>query len=131
MYVELTYDESTPLDVQEILGKISLSKGNQTIEEDNTYLDSWLTALIKGLHKIENEEKVSIDLVEEPTPLEMEWVRGFIVIKYKTQQIVLEGIEELKEALKESAQSMISKFRKDEYFSDNNLLKQISDFAIS
>ncbi len=131
MYIELTYDEDFELNAEEILGKIKLSKDRQAIEEDNTYLDSWIIALIEGLHKIEGNGRVLLDLIEESASLEMERSNELLVIKYKTQKVVLDGVEELRAALKESAQSMILKFRSDENFGQNNLLKQVSAFAAS
>jgi|SRR5215213_9137953 len=128
MQIELTYDNGTPLDTESILGRIKLSKGEESIEEDNTYLDSWLIALIEGLDRIERNQRVSIDLVEEPDPLELDWTSGRLTIQYKSQKLVLDGKEELRTALKESARSMASKFDSVE---ETLLLKRVLDFAAS
>lgn len=127
MKIELVYDEDSKIDPIDVLGKIKLLKDGDCIEEDDTYLDSWLIGLAEGLHKIEKAESVLIDIVEEPNPIKMEKVNETVKISYKREIIELSDIEELRSALKNAAQDMLLRFKGEKGFNQNHLLIQISN----
>lgn len=84
MEIEIILDEERELDAMDILGSIRLISGRDAIEQKNTFVDSWLFALVENLETIENGEQVIIDLVDEPDQLEVRSYSQGISIRYRT-----------------------------------------------
>lgn len=130
MKIELTFDDDIEIDSNEILGTLKLLGIKGAIEDHDTYLDSWILGLIKGLNKIQLEPSVSIDLIDEPYPLNFKKNDKGLAITYKNQEVLINGTEELKEALLQASKKIISKFNTSELI-QNNILSDIAHFAES
>ena len=122
MRIEFTLDREEPLDPQEVLGEIKLVSGNESIEQTNTYIDSWLFALAENLNRIEEEQDLAIDLVDERDPLEINPTGTGSRIKYGAQSITVSNTIRVRPALIDAARRLTNLLRDSPGYRDNPML---------
>src|SRR2546425_11642503 len=84
MKIEWHLDLGEALDPDNLLGDITLSDAQTRLEERDTYIDSWLVALITGLQAVQAGQSISVDIPEEPAPLDFIPVSKEVHIAYRT-----------------------------------------------
>lgn len=62
-------EEEGSLKADNLMGYLSLGSGDGLIEEHDIYLDSWLLALVEGLHGVETGKRSPVQIEEELYPL--------------------------------------------------------------
>jgi len=83
MQIVWRLDVEEPIDPENLLGDITLTDGQMSLGERDTYLDSWLDALIIGLKAVQAGQRVGIDIPEEPEPLVFEPLGKRVRISYR------------------------------------------------
>ena len=129
--IEIALDQEDGLDIEDVLGTIRISDYSGSIVEEDTYLDSWLYALIINLPGIERREIDTVDLVDEPNPLEFLYIDNGLLMRYKDKTINIENKDVLRQAIGQAAQDLLSHFGKSAETSKNEMLSVISKFARS
>ncbi len=66
MKIEYSLDYEEGIEMDCLLGKISLSTENESFSEDCIILDSWFCTFIEGLIILKRGNNAVIDLLEEP-----------------------------------------------------------------
>src|SRR5262249_44832383 len=99
MKIEWHLDMGEALDPNNLLGDITLSDAQTRLEERDTYIDSWLQALIAGLQAVQAGQSISVDIPEEPAPLVFIRVGKGVHIAYPTGVLNVESLEELRRAV--------------------------------
>ena len=92
-------DEEMPLDPESLLGDIILSDRDTVLQEQQTYIDSWLDALITGLQAVQVGKAIRVEILEEPDPLVFEPVERGVRLSYRTMAIEVKSVEALHSAL--------------------------------
>ena len=63
------------------------------LQERQTYIDSWLDALITGLQAVQVGKAIQVDILEEPDPLVFEPVEKGVWLSYRAMAIEVESVE--------------------------------------
>lgn len=129
--IETILDEEFEIDPVDILGTIRFSNHAGSFLEQATFLDSWLYALITSLPAIESDQTTEIDLIDEPYPLEILRVDEGLIIRYKSAEVTTADVKELREALVQASQQLISQFPDPDGYGQNEMLRTIYDFVKS
>ena len=122
-------DEEMPLDPENLLGDITLSHGDIVLQERQTYIDSWLDALITGLQAVQAGKAICVDIVEEPAPLVFEPVERGVRLSYRAMAIEVKSLEALHSALLLTASAFLQKLARVKGWERNTLLHNIRDFV--
>ena len=77
-------DAKEPIDAENLLGDITLTVMQRSLGERDTYIDSWLDALITGLKAVQAGQSIRIDIPEEPEPLVFEPLGKRVRVSYRT-----------------------------------------------
>ena len=129
MKIAWRLDEEMPLDPENLLGDITLSNGSTVLQEQQTYLDSWLEALITGLQAVQAGKARRVDILEEPDSLLFEPVEKGVRLCYRAMAIEVESVEALHCALLLAATAFLQKLAGVEGWERNALLHGIRDFV--
>ena len=129
MKIAWRLDEEMPLDLENLLGDITLSNGSTVLQERQTYIDSWLDALITGLQAVQVGKARRVDILEEPDPLVFEPVEKGVRISYRAMAIEVESVEAFHGALRLAATTFLRKLVRVEGWEHNALLHGIRDFV--
>ena len=114
------------------LGEIVISDGNSEIRISDTYLDSWLAALIDGLHQLNTKSHVRLEALEEPEPTYVDvYQDGSLGISYKDKRVVVRGRAELERALRVAAQRFLSEIKDAPDAALNRLIDPIRTFSLT
>ena len=122
-------DEEMPLDPESLLGDIILSDGDTVLQEQQTYIDSWLDALITGLQAVQVGKAIRVEILEEPDPLVFEPVERGVRISYHAMAIEVKSVEALHSALLLTATAFLQKLAGVKGWERNTLLHGIRDFV--
>ena len=122
-------DEEMPLDPENLLGDITLSHGHTVLQERQTYIDSWLAALITGLQAVQAGKAMRVDILEEPDALVFEPVEKGVRLSYRALALEVESVEALHDALRLAATAFLQKLAGVVGWERNALLHGIRDFA--
>ena len=122
-------DEEMPLDPESLLGDIILSNGDTVLQEQQTYIDSWLDALITGLQAVQVGKAIQVEILEEPDPLVFEPVERGVRLSYRAMTIEVKSVEALHSALLLTATAFLQKLARVKGWERNTLLHGIGDFV--
>lgn len=125
-------DESDDLATPEsLLGNISLSDNERSIEECSVYLDSWLDALIKGLQLInEKNEELRIEIPEESQPMIMRPESdGALTLSFRGRSVSSRSLSEFISELRVTSVAFIERIKNLKDIDRNGLVCSIRDFA--
>jgi hypothetical protein len=112
MKIEWLLAEEEPIDPENLLGEIILTEGEATILERNTYVDSWLEALITGVNAVQKGKRVTVEILEEPNPLVFEPLNGGMRLSYQNTVIIIDKIENFIRGLRLAAHDLLMKLDK-------------------
>ena len=129
MKIAWRLDEEMPLDPENLLGDITLSNESTVLQERQTYLDSWLDALITGLQAVQAGKARRVDILEEPDSLLVEPVEKGVRLSYRAMAIEVESVEALHDALLLAATAFLQKLAGVEGWERHTLLHGIHDFV--
>ena len=129
MQIVWRLDEEMPLDPESLLGDIILSDGDTVLQEQQTYSDSWLDALITGLQAVQVGKAIRVEILEEPDPLVFEPVERGVRLSYRAMAIEVKSVEALHSALLLTATAFLQKLAGVKGWERNTLLHGIRDFV--
>jgi len=129
MKIAWRLDEEMPLDPEHLLGDITLSHGDTVLQERQTYLDSWLDALITGLQAVQGGKAIRVDIPEEPDPLVFELVEKGVRLSYRAMGIEVESVKALHCALLLAATAFLQRLAGVDGWERNALLHSIRNFV--
>ena len=129
MKIAWRLEEEMPLDPENLLGDITLSNGATVLQERQTYLDSWLDALITGLRAVQGGKAIRVDVPEEPDPLVFEPVEKGVRLSYRDMAMEVESLEAFHCALRLAATALLQRLAGVEGWERNALLHGIRDFV--
>jgi hypothetical protein len=118
-----------PLDPENLLGDITLSNGHTVLQERQTYIDSWLDALITGVQAVQAGKAIRVDIPEEPDALIFEPVEKGVRLSYRALALEVENVEALHDALQLAATAFLQKLAGVEGWERNALLHSIRAFV--
>jgi hypothetical protein len=129
MKIEWHLDMGEALDPDNLLGDITLSDAQTRLEERDTYIDSWLEALITGLQAVQAGQSISVDIPEEPAPLAFIPVGKGVHIAYRTSVLNVESLEELRRAVCIAAEVLLRQVAAVQGGESNPPINSIRDFV--
>src|SRR5262245_32838875 len=129
MKIEWHLDMGEALDPDNLLGDITLSNAQTRLEERDTYIDSWLEALITGLQVVQAGQSISVDIPEEPTPLAFIPVGKGVHIAYRASVLNVESLEELRRAVCIAAEALLRQVATAQGGERNPPINSIRDFV--
>lgn len=129
MKIEWHLDMGEALDPDNLLGDITLSDAQTRLEEGDTYIDSWLVALIAGLQAVQAGQSISVDIPEEPAPLAFILVGKGVHIAYRTRVLKVESLEELRRAVCLAAEALLRQVAAVQGGGSNPSIHSIRDFV--
>jgi hypothetical protein len=98
--IACTFDEELGPGGMDPLGNITISDGQSQINIEETYLDSWLVALIESIDQLGSRSGCNLK-TEERDPMEIHLAfGGRIEISYKDRTVRAEGVRELEIAVR-------------------------------
>lgn len=123
--------ESERLDAESLIGHIAITDGAQVIKEKNTYIDSWIDALIRGLRACKESDLSEVDLIDEPEPLAFAVSGDNVQISYKGCSINAGDIQSFAFTLRSAAALFLETVREEMGDVANRALGDIQDFVSS
>ncbi len=129
MKISFTLDREQGIDPNDPLGDIIITNNQNILSVEATYLDSWFDVLIDGLKSLQNNNKITLEIVEEPEVITFEPLLEGFKITYGKQTLLFSNLNDFYESLLTSAQAFLSQLEeKSENFSNLPLLSNIYDF---
>lgn len=128
--VLMLFKNEEPLDHEALLGHIAITNDSGIIRAKNTYIDSWLDALIRGLREIQEGSHCAIDLIDEPDPLVFDISGKELFISYRGATVSAGSVQSFTQALRSAASLFLETVCEDAGETGNELLKEIRDFAL-
>jgi hypothetical protein len=102
--IDCIFDKELGPDGLDPLGSLVISDGNSEFRIDDTYLDSWLVALIEGLHSLPALKQIGIVAPEEKKRIEVKIAGGGkIALSYGGTTVVAGGRGEFDRAVRLAA----------------------------
>lgn len=129
MKIAWRLDEEEPLDLEHLVGDIVIHAAQTTLEERETYIDSWLDALLTGLKAVQAGQGVRVDIPEEPVPLLFEPCAQGVRIAYGAMVIEVESLEEFRGALRLAAHALLQELSTLAGWEKHQLLSGLRDFV--
>lgn len=117
--IDYKLDVDNGVELENLIGEITISNGKNLIVLQNTYVDSIFEALLDGVTQLKVDNCVSIELVEEPGSFEFEVIGPDISISYLQKTVYLDRIE-FSKRLKEVIDNFLGRI--ENIFGDNKSL---------
>lgn len=129
MKIEWRLDMDAALEPENLVGDMTLSDAQTSLGERDTYIDSWLAALIVGLQALQTGQSIHVDIPEESAPLVFAPVGKGVQISYRTMVLNVGSVEELQRAVYIAAQALLQQLAAVEGWEGNPLISGIRDFV--
>lgn len=108
MKITWTLYEEDGLDAEDPLGSIEITEGDgDGIRQAATYIDSWFQALLQGARSLSAGEEESIEMLEEPDPLEFSVEGSRLKIRHDQSALDCDLIEAMEEIRKEAGRFLL------------------------
>lgn len=108
------------------LGSITITDGDgDRISQNATYLDSWFQALLQGVRSLKAGEEESIEMVEEPDPLELRVEGSRLRLKHDQSTVNLDMVAAIEEIRKQAQRFLLLMQTLDDWES-NPTLREIA-----
>lgn len=111
MNISFTIDQEAGIDPHEPLGNITISDGNSRLSIESTYLDSWFDVLIDGLNGLKTQNKLTLEILEEPEVITFENLLSHFKITYRKQELFFSNLKEFHQALLISTKEFLSQLQ--------------------
>jgi len=112
--VECELDLTDGFELESLVGRIRLSDGKRSLQEDAVYLDSWLQALGKAAMEMEGGSKETvIDMVEEPQPLVVSRDQfGSVHISFKGREVAVQTPADFRRVVEGATELFVSQVQR-------------------
>lgn len=102
----------------DILGNITISSGDNVIQDEVVFIDRWLACLIVGVIKIDEIVEFKGEVLE-PYPLLIKKRNNSVEITYSNSKIYIDNIDQFKKILIDSSKKLLEIISK--YWADYDL----------
>lgn len=128
--ISCSFDEESGVDIADPFGDIRFTDGRSTIIISNTYLDSWLEALINALKGIQSGAGFTVAIPEEPQPLHIDVNSdGVIALRSGSEGVVAENARTFEHALLVACQSFVTRLSSHDEAVRNPAISAIMRFS--
>lgn len=129
MQILFTLDQDDGIDLIDPLGDIIITNNQSTLSVESTYLDSWFDVLINGLNSLQNNCKITLEIIEEPKVITFEPVLEGFKISYGKEVLFFDNLNEFYQSLLKSAQEFLSQLKQTQKNCSNlSILNKIDNF---
>ena len=127
--IDMLLDDQKGFDPLEPAGTLLFYKGEEEIRTEYACLDVWLISMIKGILEAPEGENLEIELVDQAEPFLISFEDEKCVLQYFDEQIHLNGLTELKNALIEIVKELLKRSMVHEVASQNDFLMELKNFV--
>jgi hypothetical protein len=113
--------------LDEPLGSVSISEGNQSLHVENVFLDAFFSALVTAFSRLSHVRVVSTEVEGEREFLRLERLDNQLRIGYDTQEITIFDVNEFGTRLRQACTQLLASFGRDT--SENQMLAEVRAFA--
>jgi hypothetical protein len=129
MKILFILDQDEGIDPHDPVGDIIITNGHSKLSVESTYLDSWFDILIDGYQSLKNDQKNTLEILEEPDLITFEPVLDGFKISYGKQELFFKNLNEFYQSLLTSAQEFLRQLNQDQDKpSKSSLLNKIANF---
>jgi hypothetical protein len=129
MKISFTLDQDEGIDPNDPIGDIVITNAQTRLSVESTYLDSWFDVLIDGYKSLQNQNKITLEIVEEPDVITFETVLNGFNVSYGKQKLFFSDLNEFYQSLLTSAKELLFQLdQSQENFSNFPLLIKIYNF---
>ena len=129
MKISFTLDQDEGIDPNDPIGDIVITNAQTRLSVESTYLDSWFDVLIDGYKSLQNQNKITLEIVEEPDVITFETVLNGFKVSYGKQKLFFNDLNEFYQSLLISAKELLFQLdQSQENLSNFPLLIKIHNF---
>ena len=129
MKILFTLDQDEGIDPNDPIGDIVITNAQTRLSVESTYLDSWFNVLIDGYKSLQNQNKITLEIVEEPDVITFETVLNVFKVSYGKQKLFFSDLNEFYQSLLTSAKELLFQLdQSQENLSNFPLLIKIYNF---
>lgn len=129
MKILFTLDQDEGIDPNDPIGDIIITNDQTRLSVQSTYLDSWFDVLIDGYKSLQNQSKITLEIVEEPDVITFETVLNGFKVSYGKQKLFFSDLNEFYQSLLTSAKELLLQLNQaQESLSNFPLLIKIHNF---
>jgi hypothetical protein len=129
MKISFTLDRDEEIDPNDPIGDILITNNRTRLAVESTYLDSWFDVLIDGYKSLQNQNKITLEIVEEPDVITFETVLKGFKVSYGKQELFFSDLNEFYQSLLTSAKELLFQLdQAQENLSNFPLLIKIRNF---
>ena len=125
MKILFTLDSSDGIDPKDPIGDITITDEQTLLSIESTYLDSWFETLIDGFKSLKINQKITLEIMEEPESITFEPISQGFKISYRKRVLFLSNLNEFLQPLLLSAQEFLALLDQNE-IKPENLLNLLS-----
>jgi signal transduction histidine kinase len=107
MKISFTLDQDEGIDPNDPIGDIVITNAQTRLSVESTYLDSWFDVLIDGYKSLQNKNKITLEIVEEPDVITFETVLNGFKVSYGKQKLFFSDLNEFYQSLLTSAKELL------------------------
>ena len=129
MKILFTLDQDEGIDPNDPIGDIVITNAQTRLSVESTYLDSWFDVLIDGYKSLQNQNTITLEIVEEPDVITFETVLNGFKVSYGKQKLFFSDLNEFYQSLLTSAKELLFQLdQAQESLSNFPLLIKIHNF---
>jgi hypothetical protein len=129
MKISFALDQDEGIDPNDPIGDIVITNAQNRLSVESTYLDSWFDVLIDGYKSLQNQNTITLEIVEEPDVITFETVLNGFKVSYGKQKLFFSDLNEFYQSLLTSAKELLFQLdQAQENLSNFPLLIKIHDF---
>jgi hypothetical protein len=129
MKILFTLDQDEGVDPNDPIGDIIITNDQTRLSFQSTYLYSWFDVLIDGYKSLQNQSKITLEIVEEPDVITFETVLNGFKVSYGKQKLFFSDLNEFYQSLLTSAKELLFQLdQAQESLSNFPLLIKIHNF---
>lgn len=108
MNILFALDPADGIDPDDPIGDITLTNGQTTLSIESTYLDSWFETLINGFKSLQINQKITLEIPEEPELIIFEPIVEGFKISYGKKALFFQSLNEFLQPLLLAAQEFLA-----------------------
>ncbi len=129
MKISFTLDQDDGIDPNDPIGDILITNDHTQLLIKSTYLDSWFDVLIDGYKSLQNRNKITLEIIEEPDAVTFETVLKGFKINYGKQELFFSDLNNFYQSLLISAKEFLLQLEQSqENLANFPLLSKIRSF---
>jgi hypothetical protein len=106
-------DENEVIDPNDPIGDITIISNHAQLSVKSTYLDSWFNVLIEGYNNLQEQNKITLEIFEEPDLITFEPVINGFKIAYGRQELFFSNLDEFCQSLLTAVKEFIAQLERE------------------